>query len=96
MISIYFLIFFLLFSWTLFVIGLKSLKDFAMCVISCFMIMIAGIYFIINFYDLQDLILTSIGVTQILLGFYWIIRCSVELNNPKYEPFNIFKSKWKK
>jgi hypothetical protein len=96
MISFALYIFFFLFTWVLFITSLKLLKDFTTCIVCGLLMMILGVYLLINVININDLLLTSFSVITMLLGFYWVVRCSIELNHDRYEPVNLFKAKWKR
>ena len=81
--------FFTILAWVLLIVGLKLLKDYAITTISSFMLMSIGICMIL----LNGLLMFSVGTCHIALGFYFLIRSSVEINK---EPMSRIRLNFKK
>jgi len=71
--------FFIVFAWILLIVGKQIMKDYAMTTISSFMIMTIGICII----QTGTLLMFAVGVCQLAMGFYFLIRSSIEIS-PKH------------
>ena len=90
MIEYYFL---MLFVWTLFFLGIKLLKDYTTTTISSLLIMALGIYGFFISLGINPLA-QAISLGNIALGFYWVIKSSLQLNKEWEENLIIKTRKW--
>jgi uncharacterized membrane protein YhaH (DUF805 family) len=90
-------LFFIALIWIVFFLGIKLLKDFATTIISCLIIMTIGVYGLTGgIGSSEDLLIQAISIFHLFIGFYWILRSSIELNKERWQQINWRKMKWQK
>ena len=76
--------YFIILFWGLLIFG-RLKKDIALVGIGGFLLMILGVYGFISF-NTSNLLYFSFSITHFFLGFYFIVRSSIEINK---EDWNI-------